>query len=336
MDRKKKAIIYGNCHTSVIKAYLESCGLFCEDYYFYDIPQIQNIKNPDYFTPSIFKDCDLFIHQSIRLENRYGPEFASENIIKLLKPDCKIVSIPNVYHLPICFFPQYYEEKELRINNKTFFFRDRIIDDGIRYGKTVKEIKEDYMSDNYYQSGEILRMYDTFLEKVRKREKDWDIKVSDYIEKETSQIQLFYDPNHPCNCFLKYVSLEILKILYPNEKSHKLDIANTEIFILDTYEMPICQSVASTFGFPKSTIYRKCGRKVLHKNMNIDNYIKQYFSMCWIVNDFSFRIRVKSFLQWFSMKILDVPYLFVKAKNKIKRMAKQLTIREKFRNSTKK
>lgn len=323
MDIKKKAIIYGNCHTSVIKAYLESSGLFCEDYFFYDIPQIQNIKNPDYFTPSIFKDCELFIHQSIRLENRYGPEFASENIIKLLKPDCKIISIPNVYHLPMCFFPQYYGEKELRINNKTFFFRDKIIDAGIKSGKTIKEIKDDYMLINFYESSEILCMYETFLEKVRKREKDWDIKVSDYIEKEASQKQLFYDPNHPCNCFLKYVSLEVLKILYPNKESYKLDIADAEIFVLDTYEMPICQSVASTFGFPKSTIYRKSGRKVLYKNMDIDNYIKQYFSMCWIVSDFNFGIRVESFFVWLGMKFLDVPHFFIKVKNKIQRIVKQ-------------
>ncbi len=56
----------------------------------------------------------------------YGEEYSSKNIIKQLKPDCKIIAIPNVYQLPVCFFPQYYKKgEEFRDKINTIFFRDR-------------------------------------------------------------------------------------------------------------------------------------------------------------------------------------------------------------------
>lgn len=317
MKNKKKAIIYGNCHTGVIKAYLEQCSQLMEEYYFYDIPEIQNIKKPDFFTQTLFEDCKLFIHQSIRAENRYGPEYASDNIIKFLKPDCKIISIPNVYHLPMCFFPQYYEAKELRYNNKTFFFRDRIIDEGIKRGKSFSSIKRDYMSSTYFEWQEIKTMYDLFIAKVRKREEDWDVKVVEYIENESRNKQLFYDPNHPCNNFLMYVSKEIIKILYPHDIISLVQTSGTEIPALDTYEMPLCYAVTTFFGINHKFTYREYGRKVLHKNMDLENYIKQYFSMCWIANDFSLYIRMRSIIMWVCMKVLDIPYLVRKIGKKI-------------------
>ena len=38
-----------------------------------------------------------------------------DNVIKHLKLGCKIISIPNVYGLPKCFFPQYTKEFEFKI-----------------------------------------------------------------------------------------------------------------------------------------------------------------------------------------------------------------------------
>lgn len=128
MDKKKTVVVYGNCHTSVIIEILNQCRLFNENFEICPIKPVHMIKDPTYFKMKIFSECDIFIHQAIRKNNRYGKEFASEEIIKNLKTGCKVISIPNVYHLPTCFFPQYYEGIELRVNHGkvTVFFRDLI------------------------------------------------------------------------------------------------------------------------------------------------------------------------------------------------------------------
>jgi hypothetical protein len=111
---------------------LEANPEFNKHFYIYLTERIQNITDPKDLYQECYSQCDVFIHQSIRLNNRYGEDYASERIIARLKPGCKVIAIPNVYHLPLCFFPQYYDAHELK--NKavkgglTFFFRDSIID----------------------------------------------------------------------------------------------------------------------------------------------------------------------------------------------------------------
>ena len=145
---KKTVVVYGNCHTTVISDYLENCAEFKQEYILYRIKPIQTIDDTGYFDHPIFRYCDVFVHQSIQLKNRYGEEYASENIVKRLKPECRVISIPNVYGLPVCFFPQYIRDTEYKNEvGITVFFRDSLLDalgnKHIFPGKIYKE----YISD---------------------------------------------------------------------------------------------------------------------------------------------------------------------------------------------
>lgn len=297
---KKAVVIYGNCHTAIISQMLESCPEFDEKYYIIPTKRIQDIKDPKELHEDCYNKCDVFIHQSIRLNNRYGEEYASEKIIARLKPGCRVISIPNVYHLPICFFPQYSDAQELRWNGVTFFFRDSIIDSHLdKTFKISSLVKTDYSNPNQFDNRDIIASFDKFIDKVRKREKDWDIKVSSFILNNYRSHQLFYDPNHPTNYFLNYIASELLKLLMNdnNVKEYQLNINHC----LDSLEMPICKAVVDALQLEWTNDNIRNSMPItnrLQRKMNLSNYVYQYMSCVWIANDFSTFIKRTSRLFW--------------------------------------
>lgn len=302
---KKIAIIYGNCHTMVISEMLKKSDGFNNKYALYEISPIQSITDIAYFTHPVFHETDLFIHQSIRQENRYGPEFASSHIIKLLKKTCTIIAIPNLYHLPMCFFPQYYDKSEYKLHGETVFLRDSIIDN--HYKDKISAIVEKYTDEQYFKNECIQENFLHFLEKVREREKDWDIKVLDFIINNYRDHQLFYDPNHPTNFLLQYVTNEILKLLKVIPIKEEINC-----MLLDSFEMPICESVnfALDLRFKTKKEIRKSGKKIVKSKMDLEQYIKQYKAMTWSDKRNNYMRRLYSILA----------YLYLKTKNFIHKM----------------
>lgn len=298
---KELVVIYGNCHTTAITDMLMQCEEFCKKYVIYRVTPICEIKSVEYFNHPVFRNCDVFFHQSIRKENRYGKEFASENVIAKLKKDCRIIAIPNVYHLPMCFFPQYIEKKEFKYNSKTtIFFRDRIIDEMYLNGCNIDEIKKNYIDENFYLNRDLENKFNIFIDKIRLREKDWDIKVSEFILKNYKDNQLFYDPNHPTVYFFRYIVKECLNILQvPFDEN---EINKIEITPFETYEMPICASVKAYFKmtYPNKML-REYGIKLKNEEMDLDSYIRQYIAFEWQNDEATVFKRVKSLSYYLTM-----------------------------------
>lgn len=99
------AVAYGNCHMEAIKKYLEYHKDFSEEYGFYPFLSIQ-IMRAGFQYNEILSHCELFLHQSIRKDNQYGEQYASEVMLKCLHETCKVLSVPNLYGLPKYLFPQ--------------------------------------------------------------------------------------------------------------------------------------------------------------------------------------------------------------------------------------
>lgn len=269
---KQTVIIYGNCHAELISYALRANKAFNKKYRIIPIKAIQNIyKKADELGNIPFEKCDVFIHQSIQLGNRYGEEYASEYIIKRLKENCTIISIPNVYHLPIYMFPQYYEEQEFTHKGSTIFFRDRLLDEAYENKLTVQEAINIYNNPETYSKEHIQLLLNEFTEKILKREKDWDIKLSEFIAMNNGEV-LFYDPNHPTTVFFEYVINELVKLL-------GLENAGVKIpYRLDKYQMPITESVVRFFDCSTSNSIRKSGKKLCYKRMKLEEYVKQYWA----------------------------------------------------------
>lgn len=315
---KKIVLFYGNCHTGAVKKYLQTSMEFDEKYEIYPLKEIQEVKTPSYFDHPVFQVCDVFIHQSIWKKNRYGEEYASENVISKLSNNCQIIAMPNVYHLPCCLFPQYYEAKELKHNNQTYFFRDMIIDNGLRQGKTIKQIAEQYYD---YRFGEkfIQEEYKKFIKTVRKREQEWDIKVADFIEANIKDKPLFYEMNHPTNYLIRLYATGILTILLRESVS----MGEITDYKMDTYQMPFLTEVQKALGLQYSTLnteIRTTGVKLRKIPMNIEEYVKEYYATVWVCGEFEELINKKSKRLY---NILKIENFFLKAFSKIKTLSKK-------------
>lgn len=296
---KKICVVYGNCHTGGVIEVLRKNFDFMEEYYVYTIKFIQDMEAEKDLKDPVFMHCDLFIHQSIRLENRYGRDYASENIIKKLHPSCNIVAIPNVYGLPLCFFPQFAKGNEYKRrfpSEAACFFRDCLIEDELMVKGNIKSILRNYTDENYYSTVELQEKWNKFIEKVKSREMDWDIKLSEWIEKNRTK-HLFFDPNHPTPVLIKHISFELLNFLgicVDEEKIMSLDIRP-----LDPYEIPVCKSVLEYFRMDYDVQNHKLrvnAYKLFPGHMNLKRYILQYYCMVWKEDKMPVSIKLKSFI----------------------------------------
>ena len=283
----KKVIVYGNCHTGILIDYLERSRDFRNKYEIIHIPQIQeiyNAGNKSSIHDVCFESCDVFIHQSIQKNNRYGEEYASERIIKRLKKDCIVIAIPNLYGLPICVFPQCVLNQSLYLFGEVFFFRDRLIEKLVNEKRNIEDICVAYQEDmSVFPEEDLVMGREQFLDKVKRREEDWDVKIYDYIKRNMDK-RLFYDPNHPTNLLLEHVIEELCKKL-----GVSIDLAAVRRNVyraLDTYEMPLCAPVAKLYGVKNQGLRESYGgRKIGLRAMTIKQYVECYIAALWENNE---------------------------------------------------
>lgn len=276
--QKKIAIIYGNCHTVPIKQGLKLSKLFNLEYGFYPLHQIQEINNNSLndLSSNVFERCDLFIHQSIRLENTYGKKYASKELINRLKSNCIEIAIPNLYGLPKFLYPQFDNNLATKkIEGKNYFpFRDKYIEYMWGNGCKEQEIYNYILKGDIIQKNEIASAADAFYEKVKKRETEWNIKIAEWIINKYKETPLFFDPNHPTKVVIEYIINNILCLLNYDE------IINYDnICVLDGYEIPLYGDVCNKLELKYTTqnIMRKYTRMTICNNqMDLFEYIKEY------------------------------------------------------------
>jgi len=318
----KNVILYGNCHMAVLKLVLERIPVFAREYRILETNLIQNIASADYFKSDIWEQCDVFIHQDIQLNNKYGVEYSSDYVIRSLKKACRIISVPNLYGLPECFFPQHIKNAEPLHSVKShqsIFLRDAIIENVLRSdGLSVKRIERAYKNANLYESGSLEEKLNLFFEKVGKREENWDVKILRYIKDNYKEKKLFYDVGHPSNDVIYEIALGICNILdlsVDSDSVHSISLQDTWCPQMDGLEMPISNSVKYTFGIKYvDDCIRENGIKLLNAKMGLREYILQYCSLIWLEKKYSFFTRAKSFGIYGVIHIRKVISYFVKGK----------------------
>lgn len=274
---KKVVIIYGNCHTSAIKAALKTSSIFNQIYGFYPLKPIQEIKSEggNGFKTRAFQKCSLFIHQCIRQENIYGAEYASSNFLRLLHKNCMVIGIPNLYRLPKFMFPQIPDTNNyIEWESYNYFpFRDKYID-GNYSSIPIEKINDMINDDKLINPTSIIENQEKFFEKVKKRESEWDIKILDFLRNKISDQLLFYDPNHPTNVIIEYIANGILKLLSLDEYIFKTDY----LLQLDNYQIPIYKSVRNALKLNYKTEYLRnySNNRLCNNRMDIKEYIRQY------------------------------------------------------------
>jgi hypothetical protein len=277
---KKLAVLYGNCHIWPIKCGLTSSSRFNEEYAIYPLPPIHEINerhNIDSYN-TVFHECDLFIHQSVRKDNRYGEDYSSINLMGKLKKESKILAVPNLYGLPTCFYPTYDFKNGGNgniIRDVSYFpYRDSYIEKDYAEGINENAIVNTIENGNVLKTGEIARKFDEFIKKVKLREREWDIFMSDWILVMYKEHELFYDANHPTEIVMKKIINEIFNLLDIDDDV----VLEGEDYVLDSFEIPIYGQVAEELGLKyRNNIMRKMSANDLtHRALTVKEYVDQY------------------------------------------------------------
>lgn len=269
--QKKMAITYGNCHMGAVKRYLERNKKLTSEYGFYPFPEIQSMRSLEDYE-RILPHCKLFIHQSVRRENIYGIRYASDTMMSYIPQTCKVVSIPNLHGIPECFFPQ--QKREPAWGKLRFMAGyDENIKNWVMDGKTEEDIKKYVMQGGVYSKAEILDKWDGFKRKLLEREKEWDVKISDFIFENYRYIKLFYERYHISDTLVREIASRTLKHLGCDG-----DIPYLINSTLDAYEMFIYQDVIEALGLKFEQKYIRVNYQsdsLETTDVDIDQYIKQ-------------------------------------------------------------
>ncbi|MCD8000738.1 MAG: hypothetical protein LUH21_26330 [Clostridiales bacterium] len=115
------------------------------------------------------------------------------------------------------------------------------------------------------------------------REIDWDIKISRFIKTNYNKIQLFYDPNHPTNELIYYITSNLFSILSLDE----VDLKRFNILKLDSYEMPIYSAVKRGLNLNYTYKYLRCySMNTLSLSaMSLEEYVQQYINWNCILEE---------------------------------------------------
>jgi len=286
--RKKMAVAYGNCHMDVIRRYLQHNKEFASEYGFYPFPQIQRMNRLQFEYDKILQNCDLFFHQSIRKNNRYGAAYSSENMLQYVKETCNIISVPNLYGLPKYLFPQLDMQYDGPVGNIPPFFVDNNIKAWLKMGKSKKEIMSYILFGGVYSKREIIIMWEDFQRKLGKREKEWDIKISDYIFSNYQKEKLFNDTNHITSKMAKEIAVRILKYMG----------YQTPVFLespsMDALEVFVYHDVKEALGlaFEEKFIrkYSQDASLLSGYEMDLEEYIEQLCQYTIFLEDYENRV----------------------------------------------
>lgn len=270
---KKMAIAYGNCHMDSVKQYLKKNKQFSSDYGFYPFPQIQNMQ-PDFKYENIIKKCALFIHQSIREDNIFGERYSSKCLLSYINSKCKVVAIPNLYGMPKYLFPQLTTKYKLRHKfDVNPFFIDSNIVIWLKDGKSEDEIIKLIMEGGIYKKEEIINMWNAFCEKLCEREKEWDIKISNYILTNYKNEKIFCDINHINSKTSGEIAACTLKFLGYESEREKIELP-----FMDDLEAFIYPDVKKALGLQyEERFIRRYSKFCCLNNceMDLEEYYKQ-------------------------------------------------------------
>ena len=276
---KKLAVVNGNCYRQIICHFLNSSKQFKKKYYIYDTRPVFEIGEEG-LRDDLLQQCDLFIHQDIRENNLYGYRVSDNYAKSLLKEECIDITIPNLVGMGMAFFIQNCDncyEGNIHDRNKLPFgmfpYGDKVIDRMLEEGKDLGKIISSIKSGKVFDKKFIQENFDQVILKFIEREKNWDVKIMDYILDNYKEVKMFYDIKHPTNI----VIYQIVKRLLEHMGMQGDDISCP--INLGGYETPIYPEVKEVLGLNyggTDEILRTDTFCKLTDYMDIDEYVRQY------------------------------------------------------------
>ena len=275
---KDIVLLHGNCHMEILKSYLLSAKAFQDKYLFYPYPLLVSSTKTFRTEPEIFENVDIWIHEDIRDDNIFGFEVSDNYIRNYIDKDVKEICIPHLYGVGRMIFPQIMElsdDSNEPINDGVdtdglFLYGDWVVESCIKNGMQIEQIIDFCKSDIAIPPDQVLENFSVYVEKIKEREKSWDIKISEFILKTYKQHKLFYDDGHPTNVIMEYIARRVLDMLNISEENLAC------LDAMDAHEKCVYPCVKKALGLEwEEYEVRKSGKK-LCDHMDFDEFIKEY------------------------------------------------------------
>ncbi|GAA6167808.1 WcbI family polysaccharide biosynthesis putative acetyltransferase [Sessilibacter corallicola] len=209
---KLKYTILGNCQAAPIAKLLNAQTNMSDTFEYLPLPGAVHTLKKENLNSIIntLNQIDLFIHQNI--SETYGKCFSSTALKQHCKKSCQFISIPSLYFTG--YFPTFSYLRAIPEANKFSPYHDiDFIEHVLEYNNPVSEYhskvtNRDYLGKYFVENSAI-----DSLSKLEKREKNLDIHISDFIEKNWKNEQLFFTINHPSLKVLLTITQKIMKTL---------------------------------------------------------------------------------------------------------------------------
>lgn len=277
---RKMVIINANCHVIPYEKYLLASKEFCEKYYIYPIDPIQN-RMPVEIPDILLRNCDVFIHQAVSINNSYSRNISDEYIYSLLKEECCKIIVPNFANGEIrkynrFLFPQLggsnLNHPRMDYIKGVFPFQDLIIDECLYRGLAIDTILYCYRDEKLIPEQVIKERYEEYLAVFKKEEERWDVKISDFLILRKKKI--LASPMHPAEEVLAEIGKRILRLL-EIEENVPFDFEYAD-------EYPILACVSKALGIERCKFIRD-GDSILrmedvlcNRRMDLEEYVIQY------------------------------------------------------------
>lgn len=280
---KKIVVINANCYGPVIGGALRRSENFNMKYMIYDVPAIHE-NEKGYIDENLLKNCDVFIHQDIQPTNSFGYKFSDEYCKTFLKEGVLDICIPNLAGMGKCVFYNCEANNERNrcelgsFKYGLFPYSDGNIDELISRDMDSEKIIDVLSNSDHFDNNLIKENCKNIFDKYKEREKDWDIKIIDYIWENFRYKKCFYDLYHPTEFIFIFIVLQLFSML-------GVESGIEEIYVpsMDDIEMPIYPGIGKALGLEYMDIeIRKSPRGAkLCSHMKLDEYIKEYIFWCF-------------------------------------------------------
>lgn len=268
--RRRIVVVNANCYGSAVIKYLQLSPVFCKEYMVYPVPVIY-LNNE--ISLNLLKNTDVYIHQDIREYNRISYKLSDAYICPQLKQGVKNVCIPNLVGMGKWMFPCLGGLDRLMHSLSgalNVLFRDYVLDEAVNKCETLDEYRTFWMNFEI-DSAQHEKNFNEFMNKLYKRERNWDIKISGYIKRNYKKIPCFVDGDHPSKYVMKEVGRQVADIL-------GLDDIDDEYYESEMgIRVPILQDVLNYFDLD-FVVSRELAKEYLGKRVEVelDDYIRAY------------------------------------------------------------
>lgn len=270
--RRKVVVINANCHGVAVKNYLCQSVSFLNGYMIYPIPAVH--LSEGVIDIDLLRHTDVYIHQDIRRENSISYQLADEYVQQYLPKSVMDICIPNLVGMGTWMYPSLGgADKFLNPGKESIYvlYRDRVLDEAAKKCHTYEEIKK-FWIDYKYEENRMENDFIICMNKLKEREKNWDIKIYDYIMGNYRTVPCFTDASHPSKYVMKVIGRQIARIMGLTDIDDDGYESNMGLMV------PIMNSVLEYFQL---NFQVPCeSRKAYFSKMTeseIDDYIKAYF-----------------------------------------------------------